>query len=188
MCVCQRVSCLMFNTVLNKDPFQDEFVSPAFCSSLAGASTSNHLSLQLSDPQLRFVHHTSSSLFSTLIACERCPLWFRLHAKVLSGRVWKSAMCVCSEDEGAANAPTEDKPVSPQDMTHLSLPQRISALTVNIIAKGVRVCWLCFSSETLRSVCAFSFLKPTNVTLMYEYCQVRLVWTQSLLSLVKNSN
>lgn len=39
-------------------------------------------------------------------------------------------------DEGAAHSPAEDKPVSLRDMTYLSAAQRISALSVNIIAKG----------------------------------------------------
>lgn len=128
----------MSNGVFNREPHCDEFVSPALCSSLAGASTSNHLSLQPSDPQLSFVHCTSSSLFSALIACERCPLWFRLHATVLSGRECRKVprVSVCLEDEGATYSPAEDKPVSPQDMTYLSPAQRISTLSVNIIEKG----------------------------------------------------
>lgn len=136
---CLSLSALIVsNSVFNREPNQDEFVSLALCSSLAGASTSNHLSLQRSDPQLFFVRCTSSSLFSALIACERCPLWFRLHAKVLSGRECRKVSCVsvCSEDEGAAYSPAEDKPVSPRDVTHLSPAQRISVLSVNIIAKG----------------------------------------------------
>lgn len=90
---CQSLSALIMpNHVSNRK----EFVSPALFSSLAGVSTSNHLSLQPSDPQLSFVHRTSSSLSSAVIACERCPLWFCLHAKVLSGkRVSKSVTCVC---------------------------------------------------------------------------------------------
>lgn len=100
------------NSVLSKDPYKDEFVSPALCSSLVGAPASNHLSLQASDPQLPFVHRTSSSLFSTLIACERCPLWFCLHAKVLSGRECRKVSCVSVylEDDGASYSPTEDPP------------------------------------------------------------------------------
>lgn len=47
-----------------------------------------------------------------------------------------SCVSVYLEDEGAAYSPAEDKPVSPQDMTHLSAAQRISVLSVNIIAKG----------------------------------------------------
>ena len=104
---CLSLSALiMSNSVFNSEPYQDEFVSPALCSSLAGVSTSNHLSLLPSDPQLSFVHRTSSSLFSALIACEGCPLWFCLHAKVLSGRECRKVSCVsvCSEDEGAAHS------------------------------------------------------------------------------------
>ena len=40
------------------------------------------------------------------------------------------------EDEGAAHSPAEDKPVSPRDMTYLSAAQRISALSVSIMAKA----------------------------------------------------
>lgn len=136
---CLSLSALiMSNSVYNIEPNQDEFVSPVLCISLARASTSNHLSLLPSDPQLSFVHRTSSSLFSALIACERCPLWFCLHAKVLSGRECRKVSCVsvCSEDEGAAYSPAEDKPVSPRDVTYLSPAQKISALSVSIIAKG----------------------------------------------------
>lgn len=39
-------------------------------------------------------------------------------------------------DEGAAHPPAEDKPVSLREMTYLSAAQRISALSVSIIAKG----------------------------------------------------
>lgn len=129
---------IMFNSVFNRKPNHDEFVSLDLCSSLAGASTSNHLSLPPSDAQLFFVHRTSSSLFSALIACERCPLWFCLHAKVLSGRECRkvSYVSVYLEDEKAAYSPAKDKPLPPQDMTNLSPAQRISVLSVNIIAKG----------------------------------------------------
>lgn len=40
------------------------------------------------------------------------------------------------EDEGVAYSPAEDKPVSPRDMTYLSAAQRISALSVSIMAKA----------------------------------------------------
>lgn len=129
---------IMFNSIFNRKPNHDEFISLDLCSSLAGAATSNHLSLQPSDPQIFFVHHPSSSLFSALIARERCPLWFCLHVKVLLGRECRKVSCmsVYAEDEEAAYSPAEDKPLSPQDMTYPSPAKRISVLSVNIIAKG----------------------------------------------------
>lgn len=62
------------------------------------------------DPALSFVGHTSSPLFSAIIAWERSPLWYRLHAKSLSGSgVSKSAVCaVCGENK-RAHTPVEDK-------------------------------------------------------------------------------
>lgn len=183
----------MSNGVFNREPYCDEFVSPALCSSLAGASTSNHLSLQSSDPQVSFVCCTSSSLFSALIACERCPLWFCLHATVLSGRECRKVSCVCFEDEGATYSPAEDKPVSFQDMTYLLPAHRISTLSVNITEKGRGLQdwrgegWKekhgdrCFELCTYRhsAVCVFYFL--SNVTTMHQPCQVWLVFTHSLL-------
>lgn len=62
------------------------------------------------DPLLSFVRHTSSPLFSAIIAWERSPLWYRLHAKSLSGkRVSKSAMCAVCWENKRAHTPVEDK-------------------------------------------------------------------------------
>lgn len=59
---------------------------------------------------LSFVRHTSSPLFSAIIAWERSPLWYRLHAKSLSGkRVSKSAMCAVCWENKRAHTPVEDK-------------------------------------------------------------------------------
>lgn len=61
------------------------------------------------DPLLSFVRHTSSPLFSAIIAWERSPLWYRLHAKSLSGkRVSKSAMCTVCWENKRAHTPVED--------------------------------------------------------------------------------
>lgn len=62
------------------------------------------------DPLLSFVRHTSSPLFSAIIAWERSPLWYCLHAKSLSGkRVSKSAMCAVCWENKRAHTPVEDK-------------------------------------------------------------------------------
>lgn len=153
-------------------------------------------------PQLPFVHHTSSSLFSSLIACERCPLWFCLHAKALSGRECRKVSCVsvCSQAEGAAYSLAEDKPVSPWDMTRLSPAQRISALSVRVIARGGGVfqdcrgegwrekknmLWLCSFNESLRCVRAsFSQQRDPDTLVLSSVAHL----THSLLCLVKNVN
>lgn len=80
------------------------------------------------------------------------------------------------EDEGVAYSPAEDKPVSPRDMTYLSAAQRISALSVSIMAKaggggnrtgegrsegkkrGERCFELCTYSKALSGVCVLYFL------------------------------
>lgn len=62
------------------------------------------------DPVLSFVGHTSSPLFSAIIAWERSPLWYSLHAKSLSGkRVWKSGVCAVCWENKRAHTPVEDK-------------------------------------------------------------------------------
>lgn len=47
-----------------------------------------------------------------------------------------SLTSVCWEAAAAARSPAEDEPASPRDMRRRSEAQRISALPVNIIAKG----------------------------------------------------
>lgn len=48
------------------------------------------------DPLLSFVRHTSSPLFSTIIAWERSPLWYCLRAKSLSGKECRKVPCALS--------------------------------------------------------------------------------------------
>ena len=48
------------------------------------------------DPLLSFVRHTSSPLFSAIIAWERSPLWYCLHAKSLSRKTCGEVPCALS--------------------------------------------------------------------------------------------
>lgn len=62
------------------------------------------------DPLLSFVRHTSSPLFSTIIAWERSPLWYCLRAKSLSGKECRKVPCVLSAGrKKRAHTPVEDK-------------------------------------------------------------------------------
>lgn len=62
------------------------------------------------DPLLSFVRHTSSPLFSTIIAWERSPLWYCLRAKSLSGKECRKVPCALSAGrKKRAHTPVEDK-------------------------------------------------------------------------------
>lgn len=101
------------------------------------ASYSNQSSQEPFDPLLPSLLHTSSPLFSAIIACERSPFDNAFMPNHYLRRVSKSVMCtVCSEKKDA-QAPAEDKHISHRHDVSIISVQDMSC-SINLILRRKR--------------------------------------------------